>query len=69
MLGTLVGGRICVAKGALSGAKMSLAIAVKYALQRRQFNDNLKIQEDLIMDYPRTNCGLPLPLPNLTYTR
>jgi acyl-CoA oxidase len=52
MLGTLVGGRICVAKGALGGAKMALAIAVKYALQRRQFNDNLKIQEDLIMDYP-----------------
>jgi len=52
MLGTLVGGRICVAKGALSGAKMALTIAVKYALQRRQFNDNLKIQEDLIMDYP-----------------
>ena len=52
MLGTLVGGRICVAKGALSGAKMALAIAVKYALQRRQFNDNQKIQEDLIMDYP-----------------
>jgi len=52
MLGTLVGGRICVAKGALSGAKMALAIAVKYALRRRQFNDNVKIQEDLIMDYP-----------------
>lgn len=52
MLGTLVGGRICVAKGALSGAKMSLAIAVKYALHRRQFNDNEKVQEDLIMDYP-----------------
>lgn len=52
MLGTLVGGRICVAKGALSGAKMSLAIAVKYALERRQFNDSIKIQEDLIMDYP-----------------
>ncbi len=52
MLGTLVGGRICVAKGALSGAKMALAIAVKYALQRRQFNDNVKVQEDLIMDYP-----------------
>ncbi|MBC8767223.1 acyl-CoA dehydrogenase family protein [Arenibacter sp. BSSL-BM3] len=52
MLGTLVGGRICVAKGALSGAKMSLAIAVKYALHRRQFNDNVKVQEDLIMDYP-----------------
>ncbi|MEX0288728.1 MAG: acyl-CoA dehydrogenase [Flavobacteriaceae bacterium] len=52
MLGTLVGGRICVAKGALSGAKMSLAIAVKYALDRRQFNDSVKVQEDLIMDYP-----------------
>ena len=52
MLGTLVGGRICVAKGALSGAKMALSIAVKYALQRRQFNDNVRVQEDLIMDYP-----------------
>lgn len=52
MLGTLVGGRICVAMGALSGAKMALAIAVKYALKRRQFNDNEKVQEDLIMDYP-----------------
>nr|WP_297787337.1 acyl-CoA dehydrogenase [uncultured Allomuricauda sp.] len=52
MLGTLVGGRICVARGALGGSKMALAIAVKYALNRRQFNDNVKIQEDLIMDYP-----------------
>jgi acyl-CoA oxidase len=52
MLGTLVGGRICVAKGAVGGAKMALAIAVKHALSRRQFNDSIKIQEDLIMDYP-----------------
>ncbi|MGW9685264.1 acyl-CoA dehydrogenase family protein [Flagellimonas sp. 2504JD1-5] len=52
MLGTLVGGRICVAKGALGGAKMALTIAVKHALNRRQFNDTIKIQEDLIMDYP-----------------
>ncbi|MCK0160740.1 acyl-CoA dehydrogenase [Allomuricauda sp. F6463D] len=52
MLGTLVGGRICVARGALGGSKMALAIAVKYALNRRQFNDNVKVQEDLIMDYP-----------------
>ncbi|UII76978.1 acyl-CoA dehydrogenase family protein [Flagellimonas sp. HMM57] len=52
MLGTLVGGRICVAKGALGGAKMALTIAVKHALNRRQFNDSVKIQEDLIMDYP-----------------
>ena len=52
MLGTLVGGRICVAKGALAGAKMSLAVAVKHALQRRQFNDSLRVQEDLLLDYP-----------------
>ncbi|MBC2838766.1 acyl-CoA dehydrogenase [Robiginitalea sp. SC105] len=52
MLGTLVGGRICVAKGALAGARFGLAIAVKYALRRRQFNDAKRVQEDLIMDYP-----------------
>ncbi len=52
MLGTLVGGRICVAKGALAGSKMALHVAVKHALQRRQFNDSIRIQEDLLMDYP-----------------
>ncbi|WP_299532301.1 acyl-CoA dehydrogenase [Ulvibacterium sp.] len=52
MLGTLVGGRICVARAGLGGAKFALAIAIKYALQRRQFNDNIKIQEDLLLDYP-----------------
>ena len=52
MLGTLVGGRICVARAGLGGAKKALAIAVKHALQRRQFNDNIKVQEDLLMDYP-----------------
>ena len=52
MLGTLVGGRICVAKGALAAAKMALTIAVKHSLNRRQFNDSIKIQEDLLMDYP-----------------
>lgn len=52
MLGTLVGGRICVGKGALAGAKMALCIAVKYALKRRQFNDDQRMQEDLIMDFP-----------------
>ncbi|UOB18990.1 acyl-CoA dehydrogenase family protein [Abyssalbus ytuae] len=62
MLGTLVGGRICVAKGALSGAKMSLAIAVKYALNRRQFNNDEKMQEELIMDYPTHQLRLIVPL-------
>ncbi|MFH6602399.1 acyl-CoA dehydrogenase [Maribacter algicola] len=52
MLGTLVGGRICVARAGLGGAKMALAIAAKHALKRRQFNDSIKIQEDLLMDYP-----------------
>jgi acyl-CoA oxidase len=52
MLGTLVGGRICVARSGLGGAKKALAIAVKHALKRRQFNDSIKIQEDLLMDYP-----------------
>ncbi len=52
MLGTLVGGRICVARAGLGGAKMALAIAIKYALKRRQFNDSIKVQEDLLMDYP-----------------
>ena len=31
---------------------MALTIAVKHALKRRQFNDSIKIQEDLLMDYP-----------------
>lgn len=52
MLGTLVGGRICVAKGSLAAAKMALTIATKYSLKRRQFNDPNKIQEDLLLDYP-----------------
>ncbi|MBC6997153.1 acyl-CoA dehydrogenase [Cytophaga sp. FL35] len=52
MLGTLVGGRICVARAGLGGAKYSLTVAIKHALQRRQFNDSIKVQEDLLMDYP-----------------
>ncbi len=52
MLGTLVGGRICVARAALGGAKYALTVAIKHALKRRQFNDSVKIQEDLLMDYP-----------------
>lgn len=62
MLGTLVGGRICVAKGALGGAKMALAISVKHALNRRQFNDNIRIQEDLLMDYPSHQLRLTPPI-------
>jgi len=52
MLGTLVGGRICVARAGLGGAKFALTVAIRHALRRRQFNDSIKIQEDLLMDYP-----------------
>ncbi|WP_298473657.1 acyl-CoA dehydrogenase [uncultured Maribacter sp.] len=61
MLGTLVGGRICVARAGLGGAKKALTIAIKHALQRRQFNDNKKAQEDLLMDYPTHQLRL-IPL-------
>lgn len=52
MLGTLVGGRICVARAGLGGAKFALTVAIKHALKRRQFNNSIKVQEDLLMDYP-----------------
>jgi len=61
MLGTLVGGRICVARAGLGGAKMALTIAIKHALKRRQFNDSVKVQEDLLMDYPTHQLRL-IPL-------
>ena len=51
MLGTLVGGRVCVPRAGLSAAKTCIAIAVKYALERRQFGDEDK-EEMLIMVYP-----------------
>ena len=52
MLGTLVAGRICVGMGALSAAKASLTIAIKYGLQRRQFGAEEGASETLILDYP-----------------
>jgi len=51
MLGTLVGGRLCVPRAGLSAAKSALTIAVRYALKRRQFGEKDK-PEMLIMDYP-----------------
>ena len=50
MLGTLVGGRISVARFALSAARSGLAIAVHYAGQRRQFGP-AGAPERLLMDY------------------
>lgn len=51
MLGALVAGRISVGLGAINAAKLSLTIAVKYALKRRQFEAGEGEQEVLIMDY------------------
>ncbi|NND06222.1 MAG: acyl-CoA oxidase [Saprospiraceae bacterium] len=52
MLGTLVAGRICVAKGALGAAKVALTISIKYGLKRRQFGPDDNQPERLILDYP-----------------
>lgn len=67
MLGALVAGRICVGHGAISAAKTSLTIAVKYALKRRQFGQEGE-KEQLIMDYPSHQERLiPLIAKNYTY--
>lgn len=52
MLGTLVGGRVCVPRAGLSAAKVGLTIAINYALKRRQFAPKLGEQETLLLDYP-----------------
>ena len=51
MLGTLVQGRVCVGGGGINAAKVALVIAVKYALQRRQFEATSEDQEELLLDY------------------
>ena len=52
MLGTLVGGRVSVPRAGLSATKSGLAIAIKYALKRRQFGPNNREPETLLLDYP-----------------
>ncbi|MEL6987127.1 MAG: acyl-CoA dehydrogenase, partial [Bacteroidota bacterium] len=52
MLGTLVGGRVSVALGALSASKKALHIAIKYGLKRRQFGPELGAEETILMNYP-----------------
>jgi len=51
MLGTLVGGRLCVPVSGLSAAKKALNIAVHFALSRKQFGPPGE-PEQSIMDYP-----------------
>lgn len=52
MLGALVAGRISVGLGGINATKLALAIAVKYACKRRQFEGTDDGEEILIMDYP-----------------
>lgn len=52
MLGTLVGGRVCVPQAGLSAAKSALTIAIRYALKRRQFAPAITEPETLLLDYP-----------------
>ncbi len=51
MLGTLVRGRVTVGGSAAQAARVALDIAVRYALQRRQFDAPGENREVLIMDY------------------
>ncbi|MEM1322820.1 MAG: acyl-CoA dehydrogenase [Bacteroidota bacterium] len=66
MLGTLVGGRVCVPRAGLSAAKSGLTIAIRYALRRRQFGPNDKEPETLLLDYPSHQKRL-MPLLAKTY--
>ena len=50
MLGTLVGGRVSVALGALSASKSALTIATRYAARRRQFGP-VGEPEVVLLDY------------------
>ena len=51
MLGTLVRGRVTVAGSGAQAARVALDIAIRYALQRRQFDAPGGDHEVLIMDY------------------
>jgi acyl-CoA oxidase len=51
MLGTLVGGRVSVASGAVTASKVALAIAIRYATRRRQFGAT-HAPETLLLSYP-----------------
>jgi acyl-CoA oxidase len=51
MLGTLVQGRVCVSGAGINAAKVALALAVRYAVRRRQFNATSEDHEELLLDY------------------
>ena len=66
MLGTLVLGRVSVGGGGINAAKVALAVAVRYADRRRQFNSAEDQPEQLLLDYGQHQRRL-LPLLAHTY--
>ncbi len=66
MLGTLVQGRVCVGGAAINASKVAITIAVRYALQRRQFGSPGSGDEELLLDYGMHQRRL-LPLLARTY--
>ena len=65
MLGTLVQGRVSLDGAAVAASKVALAIAVRYASERRQFNASSDTAEEVILDYQRHQRRL---LPRLATT-
>lgn len=51
MLGTLVQGRVSLDGAATAGAAMGLAIAVTYGNERRQFDNGVDGEEEVLLDY------------------
>jgi acyl-CoA oxidase len=66
MLGTLVQGRVCVGGAGINASKVALAIAIRYALSRRQFEATSEDEEELLLDYGQHQRRL-LPLLARTY--
>jgi acyl-CoA oxidase len=65
MLGTLIQGRISVSGAGMTASKVALTIAVRHALQRRQFGPPGEDREALLLDYPAHQRRL---LPRLART-
>jgi acyl-CoA oxidase len=66
MLGTLIQGRVCVGGAGITASKTALALAIKYANQRRQFGSPDSGEEELLLDYGMHQRRL-LPLLARTY--
>src|SRR3954452_10835025 len=66
MIGTLIQGRVSVGGASISASKVALTIAVRRALERRQFGPTGSDQEALLMDY-RTHQRRLFPALAKTY--